>query len=214
MSTFTEFFDEWASTYDATVYGTDNEYVEVFENYEGILDTIAKLLNSNNASKVLEVGPGTGNLTTKLNTAGFDVIGIEPSTEMRKLAKEKLPDIEFIEGHFLSFPDIGPVDAIVSSYAFHHLTLEEKKQSIIMMKSLLNDNGQIVIADTMFESSDYKENLLSHVEKTDASNLLNDLNTEYYEMLDDIVSLLSECGFEVQEEKMNRYVWVVTGKKS
>lgn len=68
-----------------------------------------------------------------------------------------------------------------------------------MMKSLLNDNGQIVIADTMFESSYYKEKLLFHVEQTGATNLLNDLNTEYYEILDDVVDLLSECGFEVQK---------------
>lgn len=210
MSDFNAFFDEWAASYDATVYGSDNEYIEVFQNYEGIFESIITSLHTQNANNVIEVGPGTGNLTAKLLSAGFKVVGIEPSSEMRKLASEKLPEVLFLEGHFLDFPELNPADAIVSSYAFHHLTLDEKRQSIDLMKGLLNKKGTLVIADTMFESAAYKSELLQAVEADGALNLLNDLNTEYYEMLEDMVAILEEAQFSVRKEKMNRYVWVLT----
>lgn len=213
MNTFNELFDKWASSYDDTVYGTDNEYIEVFENYDLILKTIQENINDKKERLVLEIGVGTGNLLKNLYENGFNVIGIEPSVEMRKVSIKKLPNVKILNGHFLDIPLDYKFDAIVSSYAFHHLTYEEKKKAIKYLDGLLNDNGKIVISDTMFESKEYKNSLYKHVEKSNAFNLLNDLKTEFYEYLQDILILFTELNYYVEAKKINKYVWVITAYK-
>ena len=97
---FNGLFDEWAHTYDSFVQGEDIQYKEVFAHYEDILEDVVNKSFGN----VLEFGVGTGNLTNKLLLAGRTVYGIEPSREMRMIAKEKLPkEFSITEGDFLSF---------------------------------------------------------------------------------------------------------------
>lgn len=93
--------------------------------YPAILKEIVRL----SGQDVLEFGSGTGNLTALLLAADKNVYGVEPSDAMKKAALQKgLPDL-FHDGDFLSFPapPFEP-DTIVSSYAFHHLTDEEKNK--------------------------------------------------------------------------------------
>ena len=80
---FNGLFDEWAHTYDSFVQGEDIQY-KVFAHYEDILEDVVNKSFGN----VLEFGVGTGNLTNKLLLAGRTVYGIEPSREMRMIAKE------------------------------------------------------------------------------------------------------------------------------
>src|SRR5690625_5156970 len=96
---FNELFDEWAASYDDTVHGGDIEYREVFRNYEKILDTIAE----RSQGFVIEFGVGTGNLTKKLLDKQLEVVGVEPSTNMRKIAQHKLQNTPIVKGNFLSF---------------------------------------------------------------------------------------------------------------
>ena len=148
---FNGLFDEWAHTYDSFVQGEDIQYKEVFAHYEDILEDVVNKSFGN----VLEFGVGTGNLTNKLLLAGRTVYGIEPSREMRTIAKEKLPkDFSITEGDFLSFEVPNSIDTIVSTYAFHHLIDEEKDVAIAKYSQLLNKGGKIVFADTIFADQD------------------------------------------------------------
>ncbi len=146
---FIPLFEDWATTYDATVHGADKQYAAVFKGYDSILDSIVALSGSN----VLEFGPGTGNLTAKLAGANKKVFGVEPSPSMRKLAADKLSDkAVFSDGDFLEFP--APpfqIDTIVSSYAFHHLTDEEKRTAVKQYGAILQKHDKIVFADTVFK---------------------------------------------------------------
>ena len=102
---------------------------------------------------VLEFGPGTGNLTVKLLNKGLPVIGVEPSARMRKLVLEKTEGrAKIVEGDFLNFPQDLSYQTIASSYAFHHLTDEEKALAVSSYSNLLPSGGKIVFADTMYES--------------------------------------------------------------
>ncbi|MBB6215217.1 ubiquinone/menaquinone biosynthesis C-methylase UbiE [Anaerosolibacter carboniphilus] len=212
MQDFNSLFDVWASSYDETVYGDDNEYSEVFLGYDKILDYICQGVKDREGT-VLEIGVGTGNLTKLLHEHGLNVIGIEPSQEMRKIAQSKLPSVKILDGHFLSIPVEDKVDAIVTSYAFHHLTLDEKREALRYLDGLLHKNGKIIIADTMFESKAYKENLLEYVKACGTLNLLKDLNSEYYEYLDDLRQLLGEMNYTYETVKMNKYVWIISAIK-
>jgi putative AdoMet-dependent methyltransferase len=207
---FDPLFDEWAATYDDTVAGHDIEYKEVFLHYDDILNEIAKRAIDN----VLEFGVGTGNLTKKLLNKGLDVIGIEPSKEMRTLAKQKINQLEIYDGDFLLFPtNTKPIQTIVSSYAFHHLTDEEKNKAISIYTEMLPKDGKIVFADTMFASEHEKTIILEETKKRGYNRLLADLQTEYYSTIPFLKQNFEKHGFAVQFHRMNKFVWILEAVK-
>ncbi|MBP1931273.1 class I SAM-dependent methyltransferase [Ammoniphilus resinae] len=210
---FNELFDQWAKEYDQTVYDQHGEYNEVFEDYEVILQQVIDGLPAAPAT-ILEFGVGTGNLSTKLIQAGYKVIGVEPSEEMRKKVEEKGLQLDLRDGTFLNIPLAAQerVDGIVSTYAFHHLTLPEKEQAITLMKSFLNPRGRIVFADTAYENAEAKEALFKRVEMQGKMNLMYDLNSEYYELITDLKEIYEKNGFVVDFVPLNRYVWLSSAK--
>src|SRR4026207_1334292 len=64
-----------------------------------VLDELIKVLDSlPKGSRVLDVGCGTAHLTNWIKEQGFDVYGLEPSTEMFNYARLNFPDIEIKQG--------------------------------------------------------------------------------------------------------------------
>lgn len=207
---FNELFDRWAESYDDTVSGSDVEYREVFRNYETILEAIAE----RSRGVVIEFGVGTGNLTEKLVQRGLEVFGIEPSQNMRKIARQKLPHVDIKKGNFLSFPmRTEHVDTIVSSYAFHHLTDEEKEQAIRLYSKILNENGKIVFGDTIFQDEKAKEAAYLQAKHNGFHRLAADLNSEFYTTIPWLEQVLEKYGFTVSFEQMNDFVWLMEAEK-
>lgn len=207
---FDELFDEWSLTYDEFVLGKDEQYREVFDGYERILTEVV----TRSYGTILEFGVGTGNLTEKLVKQGYNVIGVEPSKEMRNLAIQKLHDsVSIQDGDFFQFKLPKPIDTIVSTYAFHHLTDEEKAEALKHYASILPIGGKIVFADTMFLDELYFTNLKLDVKKRNYHDLLKDLETEYYPLVSTIKDLFEKNGFMVEMKQMNRYVWLIDSTK-
>lgn len=48
--------------------------------------------------KLLDVGCGTGRITTEAKKRGFDVFAMDPSSEMIKQAKSKCPSVRYVKG--------------------------------------------------------------------------------------------------------------------
>src|SRR5690606_847371 len=145
---FVGIFDEWVHTYDDSVSGKDEEYKDVFVNYNEILQAVA----DEAIGPVVEFGVGTGNLTVKLLHRGLEVVGIEPNQAMREVVAEKLKDLIVIDGDFLEFETEIRPQSFVSSYAFHHLTDAEKAQAFQLYAEQLPAGGKVVFADTLFAS--------------------------------------------------------------
>lgn len=207
---FIDLFDDWADSYDESVAGKDPQYAAVFHDYDKILDEVTKYTSGN----VLEFGVGTGNLTQRLLDSRNRVIGIEPSSAMRKVAGSKLPGLSIFEGDFLTFPKLDEqIDTIVSSYAFHHLTDGEKDKAIANFANVLSDNGKIVFADTMFESPVAKENIIEAASNKGYTDLVEDLNREYYPLISTLAAIFEKNRFDVSFEKMNEFVWLVIADK-
>ncbi|WP_027724662.1 class I SAM-dependent DNA methyltransferase [Tuberibacillus calidus] len=206
---FVDLFNDWADTYDSTVMGGDEEYKEVFQDYERILEAVAE----RSYGHVLEFGVGTGNLTEKLLAKGYLVHGIEPSAGMRTKAKEKFPDLDLYDGDFLHFPHFPEVNSVVSSYAFHHLTDDEKDQALRLYGQLLKKNGKIVFADTMFKNLFEKKAMVEEALQKGYQHLAHDLETEYYPLKETMAVLFEKNGFDVSFEPLNRYVWLMDATK-
>lgn len=207
---FTALFDEWSESYDRTVAGEDAEYREVFAGYDRILEAVAERARG----IVVEFGVGTGNLTEKLLKRSDKVYGIEPSEGMRReVLKRELP-IALLDGDFLEFPELPErVDSIVSTYAFHHLTDEEKDRAIALYGEWLAPGARVVFADTSFASAEELHEIEQTALKEGHLNLYRDLRTEYYTSLEVLNKLFTKHGFSVSFTRLNRFVWLLEAVK-
>ncbi len=206
---FDQLFDEWAANYDETVSGSDEQYTDVFSHYEQILETVA----SHAEGSVIEFGVGTGNLTARLLEKGNQVLGIEPSTEMRKKAMKKLGSLSIVDGDFFHFPVENGVDTFVSTYAFHHLTDQEKEKAFALYSKLLKPGGKIVFADTMFLTKEDKQAAIDKADNNKFNRLAEDLRTEYYTTIPYMKSILEKHQFHVTFEQLNAFVWLMHATK-
>ena len=209
---FIDLFDEWSSSYDETVEGKDKEYQAVFDGYESILERVAGRAYGH----VLEFGTGTGNLTAKMLSSGLQVYGIEQSYSMRRIARKKLEGMgafDIKDGDFIDFPAPIHVDSIVSTYAFHHLTDEEKEKAIEIYGKLLNRDGRIVFADTMYLSKKDHEKAIQDAEAAGFHHLAHDLQTEYYTTIPFLKGILESRRFQVAFERCNDFVWILEAEK-
>ncbi len=132
---------------------------------------------------------------------------------MREEAAKKLHQVTILDGHFLSIPVYNRVDGFVASYALHHLTYQEKVAAIRYLDTFLAPKGRIVIADTMYSSLDYKQELHQDVERSGSVNLLQDLQTEFFELLEDITNIFVNLGYTYEKMQMNKYVWIIAAQK-
>ncbi|WP_210468360.1 class I SAM-dependent methyltransferase [Sporosarcina sp. 6E9] len=207
---FIDIFDEWIDSYDASVAGKDPEYRDVFEGYDEILADVA----NKSSGTVLEFGTGTGNLTAKLVDKGLTVIGIEPNDAMRQLTSERFPTLKIIDGDLLDFEVDGLlIDTIVSTYVFHHLTDVEKGVALKKYAELLEENGKVIFADTMFITEGAKKAQIAKERSRGFHNVADDLEREYYTTVPVLMDLFMKAGFDVACKQMNDYVWILNATK-
>jgi len=147
-------FDLWAGDYDRQVGLSDESGTYPFAGYRAALGMVYDAVLSAGARTLLDIGFGTGVLTSALYDRGLSVWGQDFSEKMISIAGEKMPQARLYAGDFSR----GPVpelkcrryDAIVATYSLHHLTDGEKAEFIRSLQPLLSENGRIYIADIAF----------------------------------------------------------------
>lgn len=147
-------FDVWADGYDESVRLADESDAYPFAGYATILKEIYGRVCASGAKTVLDIGFGTGTLAGQLYQQGCDVFGQDFSSRMIQLAQGKMPRAKLYQGDF----SLGLVqklkqqryDAIIATYALHHLTDEQKAAFLQELLPLLRDNGCIYVGDVAF----------------------------------------------------------------
>lgn len=186
-------FDLWADGYDKSVGLYDEENTYPFAGYRDVLNAIYKKVLESDSNTVLDIGFGTGTLTTALYEKGLTVFGQDFSEEMIKIAKEKMPKAKLFAGDFTkglveSLME-NKYDVIIATYSLHHLTDDEKIHFIKSLINLLNPGGKILIGDVAFENRDtleaYKESCKDYWD-----------DEEFYFVYDEIKEYFSGLSFE------------------
>ena len=149
-------FDLWADGYDKTVGISDGENTYPFAGYKKVLGFIFQTIMEVPNAVVLDIGFGTGTLTTKLYERGCTVYGQDFSSRMIALAYEKMPDAYLYQGDFTKGL-VKPLrsvryDYIVATYSLHHLTDAQKSGFLSDLRNCLKENGKIIIGDVAFET--------------------------------------------------------------
>ena len=134
-------FDLWSDNYDETVGISDNDNTYPFAGYKKILNEIYNCILEKSFKNILDIGFGTGTLTTKLYKKGCNIYGQDFSSKLFKGDFSK----GLVEGL-----KSQKYDAIIATYSLHHLTDKDKVKFIKELVGLLNENGVIYIGDIAF----------------------------------------------------------------
>lgn len=106
-------------------------------------ENLIKLLDPKENQRILDLGCGSGQLTSKINGFAKETIGIDKSADMIADAKTKFPNIEFKVGDAGNFKFDEKFDSIFSNATLHWV--KDYKGAIKCMYENLNSNGKIVL---------------------------------------------------------------------
>jgi len=107
-------------------------------------------------SEVLDLGCGSGQLSLPISKSVRSVLAVDISPRMIELLKSKVAESGCGNVHMqtasiqeLNFSD-GSFDLIVSNYALHHLSDDQKRWVVGQAFHWLRPNGRMVFGDMMF----------------------------------------------------------------
>ena len=127
-------FDLWADGYDKAVGLSDEDNTYPFAGYKEVLGGIYSTVMQTPGAAVLDIGFGTGTLTSRLYEQGCAIYGQDFSARMIELAAEKMPEAHLYQGDFskgLAEPlRKQQYDFIIATYSLHHLTDEQKAEML------------------------------------------------------------------------------------
>ncbi|GAA0606825.1 hypothetical protein GCM10009001_25100 [Virgibacillus siamensis] len=196
-------FDKQAFDYDQNIKMAGYRF-NVHQDYEKALSKAADMMNLENNDMCADVGVGTGNLGARFLHQGVGVIGIDQSEEMLKVCREKHPDIETRKGHFLALPLLDQqVDAVVSSYALHHISDSEKILALEEMSRVLTDDGQICIVDLMFLNEAHRSQVINRFQAEGNTEAIYAIDDEFYADQSKLTDWLKTNNYTVKTNQFN-----------
>ena len=151
-------FDLWADGYDASVRLSEESDAYPFAGYKRVLGYIFAKIMEAGSRRVLDVGFGTAVLAKRLYDVGIEICGVDFSARMIEIAREKMPGATLLQHDFArGMPDSlsgERFDAVVCTYAIHHLNAAQKERFILWARAHLLPGGCVLIGDVAFETAD------------------------------------------------------------
>lgn len=201
-------FDPWAERYDDVVARDNCHY---YARYDDVLDAVVKLARLAPGKRVLDIGTGTGNLAARCLTYGAQVVGVDPSASMLAQARGKIGqhrNVELVQcpDPFLQipYPDAA-FDAVVSSYAYHHIPHRLKARSICEMLRVLKPGGRWVVGDLAFKDEAAESKALRE---------FGWLEQEYFARIDSLCNVFADLGILLQAQQFTSVTWVLWAAKN
>jgi 2-polyprenyl-3-methyl-5-hydroxy-6-metoxy-1,4-benzoquinol methylase len=144
-----QLFDTWASGYHHSVISSEKLGTYPFAGYSELKYRIFELITQYQKTSILDMGVGDGKMIMPLYQLGYTITGIDLSLNMIELAKSNMPNASFIHGEFHEAISLlnQCYDAIVFSYAIHHLTYHDQIDLLLSLNQYLHEEGMIIIGD-------------------------------------------------------------------
>lgn len=196
--------DTEAADYDHDV---RNEADPIRTGYRDVLRWVVRQAQITPGSRVLELGSGTGNLSELIESCG-ELVSVDVSENMEAVAKMKvrhLSNRRFIKADILEVfsQEIGKFDAVISTYAVHHLTDQEKQRLFVLVFDRLLPGGRAVFGDLMvLNSSEKEEKIQMYLAKSDQATA-QAIREEFFWPLASAIGDLERLGFKVRAERFS-----------
>jgi ubiquinone/menaquinone biosynthesis C-methylase UbiE len=97
--------------------------------------------------RVLELGCGTGQVTTRLLAAGSDVVAIDQMPAMLTRARRRAPAATFVEGDALEEDVGGDYDRVVLSFVLHNFDADDRIRLLRRSAAALSATGRIGVLE-------------------------------------------------------------------
>ena len=206
--------DTEAADYDNDV---RNEADPIRAGYRDVLRWVIRQARIKPSSRVLELGSGTGNLSELIASCG-ELVSVDVSENMEALAKLKvrhLTNRRFIKADILEVftQELGKFDAVISTYAVHHLTDQEKRRFFALVFDRLLPGGRAVFGDLMvLNSSEKEEKIQQYLAKSDQATA-QAIREEFFWSIETAIGDLEHLGFKVRAERFSDLSYGVIAQK-
>ncbi len=170
-------------------------------------DVFKKLIQSgelNRASKVLEVGCGTGNYTAALEKAvGCSCWGVDPSEQMLAKAKARCANADFKVGNAqqLAYPT-GFFDFVFSVDVIHHV--DDRSAYFREAHRVLKKGGQVCTVTDSEEIIRHRQPLSVYFPETIEPEL------QRYPSIADLQAMMSQAGFLHLQKTQAEFTYSLT----
>lgn len=187
-------FDDIAKTYDIAnrllSFGIDKSW------RKKAVDTAFELNNSAEIEKIVDVACGTGDMSAfwlkRANEKNIEIekiVGVDPSVGMLGVAREKLPNIEFLEGEATKLPfEDNSIDFISITYGIRNVV--EREKAFAEFSRVLKPDGLLIILEFMKQDEKKFTSTLTNFYTKKALPFIGGLisgNKEAYQYLPDSI---------------------------
>jgi tRNA (cmo5U34)-methyltransferase len=119
--------------------------------YEDLQEAVAAATADVRATRVLELGTGTGETALRVRASHPDAewVGIDSSEAMLARASERVPDADLRLQRLEDELPAGPFDLVVSALAVHHLDSAGKQGLFSRVARVLRPGGHLVLGDVV-----------------------------------------------------------------
>ena len=157
----------------------------------------------------LDLGCGTGEVSVVLARRAKQLIGIDISPAMLEIAAQRVKsegvdNVELRTGDFCTLPALSGISLVVSNYAIHHLSLDEKTRLFRQIFDLLPEKGLFVMGDVMWSMD---------IDQIDEPEQFFNPEVDDPSMVDELVEALEECGFTTEVLRLSPGVGVIEAWK-
>jgi tRNA (cmo5U34)-methyltransferase len=127
------------------------EMADEIPGYEELQAAVAAATAAVPATRVLELGTGTGETALRVRAGQPEAewVGIDASEAMLARARERLPDADLRLQRLEDELPEGPFDLVVSALAVHHLDGPGKQALFSRVAGVLHPGGLFVLGDVV-----------------------------------------------------------------
>lgn len=163
----------------------------------GLRDTVVDFTNAGSGSRILDVATGTGEQALAFARKGYEVVGIDLSEAMLKVANKKNEHghVRFEAADATNLPfENSSFDVTCVSFALHDMPLTVRARALKEMVRVTRPTGLIVIVDYALPKSKVGRFLVYHFVRL--------YEREYYSRFieSDLEALLRTMGIEIRED--------------
>lgn len=203
---------DYGSAAEVEIYDTSHAD---FRDIEAESLKILDLLEIKEGNRLIDFGSGTGTFAIQAARRCDRVYAVDVSQAMLDCAALKAvsagaANIEFHLAGFLTYEHgAAPVDAVVTTFAFHHLPDFWKGIALQRIKGMLKPGGQLYLHDVIMEETGALANIAAFIEKMataggkllqeDCERHFKDEFSTYDWVMD---GLLARVGFTIKSKRM------------